>query len=201
MESNWESTGNSLLEETFEQVKGILASPNWEQVEDSKGIKVCLTNGPNNIPVGKSECVVPKPPERVSEYVSNPNNAERWGDKLKKLEVKEEGQEIKLLYLQLKQKWPIEDREILYVEGIRKDEEAEYLLARSIPLDIPVEKKHTRGQLNLNCIKVEDLGNGNSKLTLLVQLDPCGNVPSRGLRKIQQNISGLLKGVKEVLDH
>mmetsp|Transcript_16444 Transcript_16444/g.23831 ORF Transcript_16444/g.23831 Transcript_16444/m.23831 type:complete len:201 (-) Transcript_16444:992-1594(-) len=199
MESNWESTGNSLLEETFEQVKGILASPNWEQVEDSKGIKVCLANGPNNIPIGKSECVVPKPSERVSEYISNPNNAERWGDKLKKLEVKEEGQDIKLLYLQLKQNWPIEDREILYVEGIRKDEEAEYLLARSIPLDIPVEKKHTRGQLNLNCIKVEDIGNGNSKLSMLIQFHPCGSVPEVGLKNIQTGVVSFLASVKSSL--
>jgi len=199
MEGNWESQGNSLLDQTLQQCKELFSSSEWEHVKDTEGVNIYKTNGPNELLVGKSECQVSKSVSEVISYISEPYNYERWGDRVKKIEVKEEGQDIKLLYLQLKQKWPIEDREILYVEGIRKDEEAEYLLARSIPLDIPVEKKHTRGQLNLNCIKVEDIGNGNSKLSMLIQFHPCGSVPEVGLKNIQTGVVSFLASVKSSL--
>jgi len=199
MEGNWESQGNSLLDQTLQQCKELFSSSEWEHVKETEGVNIYKTNGPNELLVGKSECEVSKSVSEVMSYISEPYNYERWGDRVKKIEVKEEGQEIKLLYLQLKQKWPIEDREILYVEGIRKDGEAEYLLARSIPLDIPVEKKHTRGQLNLNCIKIEDLGNGNSKLSMLIQFHPCGNVPEVGLKNIQTGVVSFLASVKSSL--
>jgi len=201
MEEGWETRGKAVLEETFNECKSYLNAPNWEWefVKELEGVHIFRMPGPNNMPVSKAECFLEKSPEQIFQYTNNPQHTERFGPKCKEFKVLEEGSDIRLQYLQFKVKWPMENREILYVEGPKQDDIAHYLVGKSLDTNIPVEKKHTRAFMHLYAIQVKSLGDGQTQIKLIVQVDPKGHAPGIFAKSLQAGIASDLKELKKAL--
>lgn len=177
MELDWSARAQTLLDQTLNEIKIRLSTAGWNQVEDTNNITIHNLNVGDTL-LAKSSGLINTTPDTLIRYFSDPNNIRHWIDNLKNAMLVQTNNDIRLVKYQVQNKWPVDDREFLFVSKTYNEGNLFYLIERSIDLPtIPVEAKHTRGEY-IGGYVFEPAGGNMTKCTFVLNYDPSGNVPS-----------------------
>ncbi|CAG9334769.1 unnamed protein product [Blepharisma stoltei] len=200
MESEWPIKGQQVIESGLEEFKVLLSNSGWSTVEDKQGVLTTSQTYERTF-YTKSIADVNAFPDTIINFFSDPANIKLWNPKVYNQQVLLESGNLKLIKFQIKHKWPIEDREFLYVsKTFTMPEGPVYLIEKSIDLpSIPVAKKHIRGFYHCGYL-FEPKDEEMTRVTLISGINPMGSVPSAIKNKIAKKWVDRLKIAKEKFD-
>ncbi|CAG9322629.1 unnamed protein product [Blepharisma stoltei] len=195
MDLDWSGRAHTILEQTLNEIKTRLASASWNHIEETNTIAVYNTNIGNSF-LAKATGTINTSPDNLVRFFSDSNNIRQWVDNLKNAIQLQQSGDVKLIKYQIQNKWPVDDREFLYVTKSFTEGNLTYLIERSVDLpNIPTDAKHVRGDYMAGYI-FEPQGGNLTKTTLVLNYDPSGNVPTAIKTSILNKQASRLKAAK-----
>lgn len=188
MEGSWNQAAVTLIQRALEELKHTLhRSDGWVEKESSKGVTTYLLPT-DSIPISKSIAEINAPIEAIISLVRDTNNVIHWFDQLKTINVLQESNGVRLVKFAVKSRWPMDDREFLYVDSTfsENDNNTVFLIEKSIELpSVPVERKHVRATFMISGLIFERIGENRTRVTNISQFNPFASVPGSIMEKIQ----------------
>lgn len=193
MQSDWTTKGQEVAERALEEFKVLLGSPGWNIIEDKEGV-ITSTQTSGDHYYSKTMTDLKASPNDIIRYYTDLSNCVQWNPKLQNLQVIHEAGDLRLIKIHMKNKWPMEDREMIYVSKVFTVPNGPiYLIEKSIDLNnYPTDKKHIRGFYHGGYL-LESKEDGTTRLTFIATMDPKGNVMTAIKHKIVQKQNNRLK--------
>jgi len=171
--------------DNFEEIKNLLQGDRtWTKILDENSTEIFETSIPPN-PIGcfRAVGIVDGAPEKLFDVLWNARD-DTWkkiDDSLTIWKIVEELDENnRILYQVNKLPWPLWARDCCMTQSKFVDNGSYNLCLRSVthpkaPLD---EANYVRAQVLISLFRIEPAGEGKSKVTRMILVDPCGVIPT-----------------------
>jgi len=182
------------------------STENWEEIDDSDGIKVFKKDIPGSDLVAfKGSAIINASAQKVLWVLTDPHHRTDWVDRLmKNVELETISELEKILYQSFKMPFIISNRDFVYKSTLRKDKKTGnyHLHMRSVKHPNAPETIGVRAELINSYYFVEPLKNGQSRIVVEIQSDPKGWLPTWLVNLVQKSwpyktLKGLRNQVKK----
>mmetsp|Transcript_4057 Transcript_4057/g.6141 ORF Transcript_4057/g.6141 Transcript_4057/m.6141 type:complete len:203 (-) Transcript_4057:28-636(-) len=190
MESDWVEKANNQLTGALEQFKNTISLEGWK-TSHKKSMKVYKLHK-ENLDCAKSEMEFDCSAEVAFNKLSDPSLRERWTSNVRQVQVKQEIENMKMLYILLKHTWGMSNREMLIAQKTQRSEEGTYYIIEKSLKDEEFyqnDTKNVKAEMNLSGFEIKPSGEGKCKVVYLVDYNPRGKMPGFCKRKTQSNIA------------
>ncbi|CAG9312884.1 unnamed protein product [Blepharisma stoltei] len=202
---DWVSRSNVLVTQGLTE-SDQLKNGDWHFEEEKNGIKIYTKPYTASLVAGKGESEFARSAEEMFNFISNWSLETRWGKgntanpiaapgPLNSEIVAEEGTR-KLVFVVLPMKWPISNREFIYISDTRIQGNSYTIIERSLEVpEVPLTEGCVRANLNMATIYIDPISDNRCKVTFLVQFDPSGDIPDMVKGKIQKGWAELVPAI------
>lgn len=177
----WYEQTKSLVDRFKERVN----SQNWHLVQMHSNLCIYEMPGPYNYHIAKAQTRFSCPAETAFSVLSDPK-VDRWRGPLEELKVLDTQESSKLVHAKFACKWPVEKRDVVFVELEWKEEGVAYIVDRSVQGVLEEFPDYIRASLNLAGFQVVPLGS-ECQVTYLVDYDPNSSMPDQMKSKLQKS--------------
>lgn len=192
--------------EVFDEVSTIL-----ESLELSGGWEILSYKSPNILKHRKdtdesfiysSETVINRVPEEIAQAILDKELRVQWDKTLAHSEsLVQWGKNLQLIYEQQRYKWPLSDRDFVYIQGVSKELEEKITIGwKSVEFDKkPRSNGLVRGNIQFSGYIITKVADSCSHVTFIDKSSPNGSIPEFILPGIEKSTIGSLLALKTFL--
>lgn len=162
---------------------------------ENKNIVISTKPGPMGWDMSKLERRVRLPAHQVYEVIANMNIEKRWGgaERIndwvqgpKTADLIDEDGDYKLCFVELMNKWPISNREIVYISYKKVENGTYYIIEKSLDApEVPIGDGNVRASIYVCGYKITSIDDNTSHVSYLNYFDPNNSAPAFAKRAIQ----------------
>ncbi|CAG9318503.1 unnamed protein product [Blepharisma stoltei] len=203
---DWVSRANALISNGLKE-SDQLKNSEWTFEEEKHNAKIYTRPFFNNpVHAGKGETEFAHSAEEMFNFFISMPLETRWGkgnlvnpiadDGPASAEIVAEEGSLKLIFIVLQMKWPVTNREFIYIQDYRTRGNSYVIFEKSLEVpEVPITEGCVRATLNLSTLYIEPISDTRCKVTYLVNLDPCGDILDAMKEKIQLGWSTLIPAI------
>ena len=202
---NWEAVQQQIQAKTPTLLQEMMSLEDnyegWEDLGTIKEIEGTRLMTESGLYVVRAKGIIPASPEAIFALVSDLDRKKQWDPMfVEGRVVKEFSPEVKVNYQRFYAPWPVSHRDFVFMSVLRREPDGTIVFAGSsidIP-SLPDVSGLVRGEMVRGGFILRPHGEGETRVTYIVHVDPRGMLPTMIVNKFQKSQTANVYKIKKI---